>query len=169
MKHQQEPYHNNKHDIISISPGLVSIIAFPVFLIIVVLIGSASCFIHYPEIVKARAVITGLNTQKTYYEVEIDAPQNNALEIGPGQQVQLQVDEYPHHKFGYVKGILDHVDHRKGINNFTAWLYLPEGLVTTRKTVIRNNGQVKADILIIINNMRLLQRVFYSSSKKSLR
>lgn len=169
MKEQQYTTHDNKHAIISISPGLVSTITFPVFLLIVGLVGGTSYFIHYPEIVKARAVITGLDTTKAFYEVGIDAPQNNALEIGPGQQVQLQFDDYPHNKFGYVKGVLEHVNVRKGTNNFTARLYLPEGPVTTHHTIIKSKGQLKADMVIVINNMRLLQRVFYSSSKKTWR
>lgn len=152
---------------VAIGAGWLAKAAFPLLLGIIALWMVVTSWIHYPEIVKARAVITRSGNAGDGWLVDIDAPQNNWFRIDSGQSVQLQFDDYPYTRVGYARGALGRVLHSEGHRNVTARLYLPAGLTTSRDSSIPFRPEMKADILITIKDMMLFQRIFYNSAKKT--
>jgi hypothetical protein len=152
---------------IAIGPGWLAKAAFPLLLGIILLCAFITSWIHYPEILKARAVIIRFGNNDSMCLVEIDPPQNNWFRIDSGQTVQLQFDDYQYTRFGYTRGVLGHVFYSKGHSDVQAWLNLPAGLTTNKDKSIPLKPDLKADILITIKDMMLFQRIFYNSPRKS--
>jgi hypothetical protein len=163
------------HDAREISQGGIAIgsvwlvkAAFPLLSGVLILCAFITSWIHYPEIVKARAVIIRFANNDSLCLVEIDPPQNNSFRIDSGQTVQLQFDDYQYTRFGYTRGVLGHVFYSKSHKNVQAWLNLPAGLTTNKDSSIPLKPDLKADMLITIKDMMLFQRIFYNSARKSL-
>jgi len=152
---------------LSLRPGWVAIIAFPTLIGIIIIIAVVTSFVHYPEIVKARAQIT-ISGNDSICVADIDAPQNNGFKIDSGQQVQLQFDDYPHTRYGFAFGILQAIQNRKGPNNLQALVYLPKGLTTSSNKKISLRHVLKADMLITVYDMKLYQRVFYNAAARKV-
>ncbi|MHA4812478.1 hypothetical protein ACX0G9_30575 [Flavitalea flava] len=158
------PLQENPRDILSINPAFMERMALPFFTLILVVIITVGSSIHYPEVLKARAVFVDVNGVGGY-SVKIELPQGNFARINTGQIVQFNFDEFSYENYGSVKGILQYVYNVESPGNITAKVYFPQGLKTSKGHVIPYSNGLKADVLIVIKDMRLLQHLFYNRSR----
>lgn len=153
---------NSVNEIIPTRPGAISGWIFPIYTGVLCICMLPLWFIHHPDIIKTRAVL--LNREQQTLLVELDVTQGDAGKIDSGQVVQLLIYDFPAPGFGAVEGYLTHVSKEGHNNSLMAQVLLPEGMITSKHKNIAYRNGMKADILIYIKDMRLLQRIFYRSA-----
>ncbi len=150
--------------IVSRNPGTVVRIALPVFLAIIVILAAITWLVRYPEVVKATTVITG-KSGGNLYDIQLGMPQADMHKFKAGQHVRLQFADYPNHKMGYVPGVIDHVVDSSSGYDLKLRVLLPGGLMTNRHHAIQYRPGMRAESIIFIRDLRLLQRMLSSSSR----
>ncbi len=106
-----------------------------------------------------------INPPDSKFFAEIYLPQNNLGKVDTGMQVQLRFDAYPYQETGFVKGKLDYISNISSDSGFYATVRLDNGLTTNLKNNIQYKNGLKAQVIVITKNMRLLQRLYYSIVK----
>lgn len=101
----------------------------------------------------------------TQYYAEAILPQKNFGKIDTGLQVQLRFNAYPYEEFGFVKGRLNYISKVPSDSGFLATILLNKGLTTNYGKSVQYKNGLKAEALIITQNMRLLQRIYYNIIK----
>lgn len=102
----------------------------------------------------------------TTYFVEMLIPQYNFGKIQLGQQVLLKFQAYPYEQYGAVVGKIDYINSTPSDSGYLAKVSLPEGLVTNYKKPLQYRNGLFAQADIITENMRLLERFYYSLVKQ---
>jgi HlyD family secretion protein len=102
----------------------------------------------------------------TAYFVEMLIPQYNFGKIQLGQQVLLKFQAYPYEQYGAVVGKIDYINSTPSDSGYLAKVSLPEGLVTNYKKPLQYRNGLFAQADIITENMRLLERFYYSLVKQ---
>lgn len=102
----------------------------------------------------------------TAYFVEMLIPQYNFGKIQLGQQVLLKFQAYPYEQYGAVVGKIDYINSTPSDSGYLAKVILPEGLVTNYKKPLQYRNGLFAQADIITENMRLLERFYYSLVKQ---
>jgi HlyD family secretion protein len=102
----------------------------------------------------------------TTYFVEMLIPQYNFGKIHLGQQVLLKFQAYPYEQYGAVVGKIDYINSTPSDSGYLAKVILPEGLVTNYKKPLQYRNGLFAQADIITENMRLLERFYYSLVKQ---
>jgi len=106
-----------------------------------------------------------INPPDSKFYAEINLPQNNLGKVDTGMQVQLRFDAYPYQEAGFVKGKLNYISPISSDSGFYATVRLDNGLETNLKNTIQYKNGLKARVIVITKNMRLLQRLYYSIVK----
>jgi len=102
-----------------------------------------------------------------HYFLETVLAQANFGKVDTGLTVQVRFDAYPYQEAGFVQGKVAYISNIASDSGFLATVSLDEGLLTNNhKTLPYKNG-LRADVLIITRNMRLLERLFYNTIKLS--
>lgn len=101
----------------------------------------------------------------TQYYAEAILPEKNFGKIDTGLQVQLRFNAYPYEEFGFVKGRLNYISKIPSDSGFLATILLDKGLTTNYGKPLQYKNGLKAEALIITQNMRLLQRIYYNIIK----
>jgi multidrug resistance efflux pump len=114
------------------------------------------------QYIHAGKVFGYINPHKSDYFVEIYLPQKNFGKVHVGQSVQLRFDAYPYNEYGYVKGRMTYVSNVSSDSGFVAKIELPDGLLTSQKSILQYNIGLKADALIITKDLSILKRIYYS-------
>lgn len=153
------------NDIIPLKPGWYSSWVFPVFAAILVLIISLLWYIPHPDIVIARGILTNISAQDGLLHAEVSVAENDLNKIDSGKAILIRFNEYPVKEFGLVSGLLRSVEPNKGSNNLATAILLPRGFITDKKILINYREGLKVDLLIIVKDMRLLQRIFNKSAR----
>lgn len=102
----------------------------------------------------------------TAYFVEMLIPQYNFGKIQLGQQVLLKFQAYPYEQYGAVVGKIDYINSTPSDSGYLAKVSLPDGLVTNYKKPLQYRNGLFAQADIITENMRLLERFYYSLVKQ---
>lgn len=108
----------------------------------------------------------------TLYYAETILPQNNFGKLDTGLQVQLRFNAYPYQEFGFVNGQLSYISKIPSDSGFLATIRLNTALITNYGKSLQYKSGLKAEALIITQNLRLFQRIYYNiikttSSKKN--
>lgn len=140
-------------------------IIFPVLAGVICLILVVMNIIHYPQTVNAHVIFTGINPAGNVLSVEIDVPEGNIYQLDEAQPIQLWIADYPYARFGTLTGSLKYISGITIDNNIKAQIYLPQGLRTSGRYPIDFRRGLKADALIVIRDMRLIQRIFSSPAR----
>jgi len=106
-----------------------------------------------------------INPPDSKFYAEISLPQNNLGKVDTGMRVQLRFDAYPYQEAGFVKGKLNYISPISSDSGFYATVRLDNGLETNLKNTIQYKNGLKAQVIVITKNMRLLQRLYYSIVK----
>lgn len=101
----------------------------------------------------------------TQYYAETILPQKNFGKIDTGLQVQLRFNAYPYEEFDFVKGRLNYISKVPSDSGFLATILLNKGLTTNYGKSLQYKNGLKAEALIITQNMRLFQRIYYNIVK----
>lgn len=101
----------------------------------------------------------------TQYYAEAILPQKNFGKIDTGLQVQLRFNAYPYAEFGFVKGRLNYISKVPSDSGFLATIRLDKDLTTNYGKPLQYKNGLKAEALIITQNMRLLERIYYNIVK----
>ncbi|MDO6434795.1 HlyD family efflux transporter periplasmic adaptor subunit [Flavitalea sp. BT771] len=117
------------------------------------------------QLLQAGKQVGFVNPSDTRYYAQVNLPQGNFGKISLGQKVQLRFDAYPYEQYGTVDGILDYISKVPSDSGFLANIELPNGLATNQKKEIQYYPGLKSQALIITEDLRLLQRLFYKLVK----
>ncbi|HUZ58897.1 MAG TPA: HlyD family efflux transporter periplasmic adaptor subunit [Hanamia sp.] len=117
------------------------------------------------DFIEAGKLLGYINPPDSKFYVEISLPQNNSGKVDTGMKAQLRFDAYPYQETGIVKGTVDYISPIATDSGFLATVRLENGLSTNLKKSIQYKNGLRAQVLIITKNMRLLQRMYYSVVK----
>lgn len=106
-----------------------------------------------------------INPADSKYYVEMNLSQSNLGKIDTGMKVQLRFDAYPWQQYGYVQGRLHYVSPIASDSGFLATVRLPSGLKSNLNLAFQYKSGLSVQAQVITNDMRLLQRIYYSIIK----
>lgn len=119
-------------------------------------------FLQENQQLKQGQVICFVNPGNSEYYVETLIPQYNFGKVKTGQEVLLKFQAYPYQEFGSVKGKIDFISKAPSDSGYLAKVTLPEGLVTNYKKQVLYRTGLSAQVDIITDKRRLLERFFSS-------
>lgn len=99
------------------------------------------------------------------YYAEVTLPQSNFGKINPGLQVQLRFNAYPYQEFGFVNGKLDYISKAPSDSGFLATVRFDNGLVTNHGKPLQYKSGLRAQAVVITQNMRLPKRIWHNIVK----
>lgn len=86
-------------------------------------------------------------------------------EVKAGQMVNIRLQNYPFEKYGMLTGIVETISLIPIDGNYLVKVNLPNGLKTTHSSELKVTGQLKGELEIITEDLRLLERIFYQFRK----
>jgi multidrug resistance efflux pump len=107
-----------------------------------------------------------INPETSQFYAQLSVAQTNFGRLALGQHVQLRFDAYPYVEFGYVEGVIQYVSSVATDSGFLVNVELPKGLVTNHKTRLQFKSGLKGNALIVTQEMRMIERLFFSIKKK---
>lgn len=116
---------------------------------------------------KGGTLIGYVNPKESEYYAETTLSQNNFGKLDTGMRVQLRFDAYPYEEWGIVEGKLRFISNIPTDSGFLSLITLEEGLITSDKRKLIYKNGLKANALIITQDMRLLERLYYSFIKSA--
>ncbi|BAV04398.1 HlyD family secretion protein [Filimonas lacunae] len=102
-----------------------------------------------------------VNPDDRYFYAEANLPQANFGKVDTGLKVQLRFDAYPFQEYGVVNGTLNYISNIPSDSGFLATIRLNNKLKTNNNKEIPYKTGLKAEAVIITQNMRLLERFYY--------
>ncbi|HEY2580888.1 MAG TPA: HlyD family efflux transporter periplasmic adaptor subunit [Mucilaginibacter sp.] len=119
------------------------------------------------QYLRAGTLMGYINPSDSHFYAEANLSQLNFGKIDTGLSVQLRFDAYPYQEMGFVEGKLDYISSVPSDSGFLATVRLDKGLITNdRKHIPYKNG-LKAQAIIITQNMRLADRLYYNMIKST--
>lgn len=152
------------YEIFSRNPGFLISWSLLIFFFIFCTIITFTWMIRYPEIVQIKTALTVKANEPAGY-ASIYIPQKELNKVKPGMQVQLHVDGYSYGEYGFIAATVQQIADSVTDQGLKAWLVLPAGLRTTRGKAIPLSNELKVDAVIIVKDLRLLQRLFNKTTK----
>lgn len=87
-------------------------------------------------------------------------PLKGAGKVKPGQQVNIRFDNFPYMEYGMVKGTVGSVSLVPSNDNYTVEIDLPQDLKSNYNIPLPFSQEMKGDVEIITEDLRLIQRFF---------
>lgn len=114
-------------------------------------------------VVKDDLVFTVLPVKKSSFIARLKTPSQNSGKIKIGQVVNVKLNNYPKYEFGVLKGKVKNISVLPDRNGFyNVEVKLDKELKTTYNKKIDFKHEMPATAEIIIEDLRLLERVFYN-------
>ena len=85
--------------------------------------------------------------------------------VKKGQKANIYLANYPDEEFGIVHGIVENISLIPVDNHYTVEIALPDGLRTTYKKTLPFSQEMTANVEIITEDLRLLERIFLPIKK----
>ncbi len=123
-------------------------------------------FLQVNQQLQANQIICFINPENTEYYAEVYIPQTNFGKVRTGQEVLLKFPSYPFQEYGSVSGKIDFISNINTDSGYLAKVILPQGLNTSYKKQVQFRDGLQAQGEIITQNMRLLERFYYSIIKQ---
>ena len=98
----------------------------------------------------------------------VSLPLLGAGKVKPGQQVNIQFDNFPYMEYGMVRGIVKSISLVPSNDNYIAEIELPQNLETNYHIPLVFSQEMQGDAEIITEDLRLIQR-FFNPIKSLLR
>ncbi|MFN5548672.1 MAG: HlyD family secretion protein [Bacteroidota bacterium] len=98
-------------------------------------------------------------TQHVFGQAELAISRSG--EVKAGQMVNIRLQNYPFEKYGVLTGNIETVSLIPNDGNYLVKVNLPNGLKTTHNSELKVTGQLKGELEIITEDLRLLERIFY--------
>jgi multidrug resistance efflux pump len=101
------------------------------------------------------------------YVGTLTIPQDNSGKIKVGQRVLIKFQSYPFEEYGMVEGKISSLPQLSTQDNklFFAFVELPNGLRTNHNKSLAYNYGMTASAEIITEDLRLIERIFYTIRK----
>ena len=80
--------------------------------------------------------------------------------IKKGQRANIYLVNYPDEEFGIVRGVVENISLLPVDNHYTVEITLPNGLQTSYKKTLPFSQEMTANVEIITEDLRLLERIF---------
>lgn len=122
-------------------------------------------FLQENQQLQINQTICFINPENSQYYAEIYIPQANFGKIKIGQDVLLKFQSYPFQEYGAVKGKIDFVSNISTDSGYLAKVSLPKGLSTNYNRQVQYRDGLLAQGEIITQDLRLLQRFYYTILK----
>ena len=103
------------------------------------------------------------DTQQVFGQAELAISRSG--EVKTGQAVNIRLQNYPFEKYGMLTGTVEAISLIPNDGNYLVKVNLPNGLRTSHNTELKVTGQLKGEIEIITEDLRLLERIFYQFRK----
>jgi multidrug efflux pump subunit AcrA (membrane-fusion protein) len=123
-------------------------------------------FIQVNQQLEANQTICYINPENSEYFAEVIIPQSNFGKVAIGQLVLLKFQSYPFQEFGAVQGKIEFISHIPGDSGYLAKVGLVNGLATNYRKPIQYRDGLLANAEVITQDMRLLERFYYSFLKQ---
>jgi len=119
------------------------------------------------QYLQAGKLLGYINPNDSHFYAEANLSQYNFGKVHTGLAVQLRFDAYPYQEMGFVEGKLDYVSSIPSDSGFLATVRLTNGLMTNNHKLIPYKPGLRAQALIITQNMRLANRLYYNLIKST--
>lgn len=120
-------------------------------------------FVQENQQLVAGQIICFINPENSQYFAELTIPQSNFGKVRSGQNVLLRFQSYPFQEFGSVIGKIEFISHvPTKENGYLAKVNLVNGLKTTFGKEVQFRDGLSANAEIVTNDMRLLERFYFS-------
>lgn len=123
---------------------------------------SFSSFFQENQQLNQHETICYITPSNTTYYAELYIPQHNFGKVADGQKVQLKFHAYPEAEFGQIYGNINFISRIPSDSGYLARVILPAGLTTTYNKKIRYSEGLTADADIIIQQVPLYRKIYYS-------
>lgn len=90
----------------------------------------------------------------------VSLPLRGAGKVKPGQRVNIRFDNFPYMEYGMVKGIVKSISLVPSNDNYIAEIELPQNLETNYHIPLVFSQEMKGDVEIVTDDLRLIQRFF---------
>ncbi|MEH6306932.1 HlyD family efflux transporter periplasmic adaptor subunit [Olivibacter sp. CPCC 100613] len=114
---------------------------------------------------KRVLTITPVNATKYFSLVKL--PTENSGKVRKGQDCVIKLKNYPYEQFGMLKGRVTSISLNANDGFYTAVVDLPRQLLTTQKKNLSIGGDVSGTAEIIIEDLSLFDRLFYSLIRRN--
>ena len=122
-------------------------------------------FLQENQQLQINQTICFINPENSQYYAEVYIPQANFGKIKLGQDVLLKFPSYPFQEYGSVKGKIDFISNISTDSGYLAKVVLPKGLSTNYDKQVQYRDGLLAQGEIITQDLRLLQRFYYTLVK----
>ncbi|MBN8577384.1 MAG: HlyD family efflux transporter periplasmic adaptor subunit [Cytophagales bacterium] len=102
-------------------------------------------------------------TQHVFGQAEL--PIVRSGEVKAGQIVNIRLQNYPFEKYGMLTGTVETVSLIPNEEKYLVKVDLPNGLRTSHNGELQVTGQLRGEIEIITEDLRLFERIFYQFRK----
>jgi len=107
-------------------------------------------------------IFTIIPLENRGYIAKLKAPLQNSGKIKIGQEVNIQLGNYPSEEFGKLKGIIKSISALTDKdNNYLIDVSLPENLITSYNKKLPFKQEMQGNAEIITEDLRLIERFFY--------
>ncbi|MGB0524394.1 MAG: HlyD family secretion protein [Flammeovirgaceae bacterium] len=125
-------------------------------------------FFHYwsdNQVVKTgdEVMIITPESQRVMAYAKVD--QQGFGKVKVGQTVRIQLDGYPFHEYGSIKGHIKSISSISRDNSYFVRFELPQGLTTNYKKTLNFSQEMQGDAHIVTEELRLIERIFYEFRK----
>jgi multidrug efflux pump subunit AcrA (membrane-fusion protein) len=123
-------------------------------------------FFQENQQLQANQTICFINPENSEYFAEIVIPQANFGKVAVGQRVLFKFQSYPFQEYGSVIGRIEFISHIPDEKGYLAKVNFINGLTTTYKKQVQYRDGLTANAEVITQDMRLLERFYYSVLKQ---
>ena len=90
---------------------------------------------------------------------ELLMPVAGSGKVEIGQRVNIKLDNYPYHEYGFLIGQIESISSLPKENMYSIQVELPKGLITTYKKQLPSKQEMQGNAEIITKDLRLTERV----------
>ncbi|MCW0482866.1 HlyD family secretion protein [Gaoshiqia sediminis] len=90
----------------------------------------------------------------------VSLPLRGAGKVKPGQRVNIRFDNFPYMEYGMVRGSVKSISLVPTNDNYIAEIELPQDLTTNYNLSLTFSQEMKGDVEIVTEDLRLIQRFF---------
>ncbi len=124
-------------------------------------------FIQVNGQVVSGQTVCYINPGNSAYYAEVFVVQANLGKLAIGQSVLLKLPAYPFTEYGAIRGKVVFISHIPTDSGYLARVELTNRLITTYGKQVQYREGLLASAEIIVQEMRLLKRMYYSVVKKT--
>ncbi len=112
------------------------------------------------QVTAGEGIFTVIPDNKTTLVGKALLPAARSGKVKAGQKVNVYFRNFPDEEFGMVRGVVKNISLVPVEDNYTVEVAFPEGLLTTYKQTLPFSQEMTANVEIITDDLRLLERFF---------